>query len=126
MGIGLNEIPFKFRWDLVIWKPIVVSSEPKGVLGPSEAHIEVVVVLDNSSPSEGDSDSVMVETGSKPVSDQGEFRIGPKPVPEFGETGIEPSLVFEEDVDDSFDRVADFEKDEEVEIPIFGSPTHNP
>jgi len=26
--------------------------------------------------------------------------------------------VFEEDVDDFFDRVADFEKDEEVEIPI--------
>jgi len=30
----------------------------------------------------------------------------------------EPPLVFEDDVDDSFDRVANFEKDEEVEIPI--------
>jgi len=26
--------------------------------------------------------------------------------------------MFKEDVDDSFDGVADFEKDEEVEIPI--------
>jgi len=42
--------------------------------------------------------------------------MGPKPVLETGEA--KPPLVFEEDVDYSFDRVADFEKDEEVEIPI--------
>ena len=95
-----------------------MQSEPKGVLGPSEAHVEVVDVLDDSSPYEGDSDSVMVERGSEPVSDQGEFGTGSKPVPEIGERGIEPPLIFEEYVDDSFDRVADFEKDEEVEIPI--------
>jgi len=29
-----------------------------------------------------------------------------------------PPLVFEDDVDDYFDKVADFEKDEELEIPI--------
>ena len=60
----------------------------------------------------------MVETGSEPVSNQGAFGTGPELVPEIGETGIEPPLVFEKDVDDSFDRVADFEKDKEVEIPI--------
>ena len=43
---------------------------------------------------------------------------GPEPVPKTGEAGIEPPPVFEEDVDDSFDRITDFEKDEEVEIPI--------
>ena len=58
--------------------------------------------MDDSSPSEGDSDSVMVETGYEPVSNQGEFGTGPELVPEIGGTGIEPLLVFEEDVDDSF------------------------
>jgi len=118
-GLGLNEITFEFGWDLVVWKPIVVQSEPKGVLGPSEAHVEVVDVLDDSSPYEGDSDSVMVERGSEPVSDQGEFGTGSEHVPEIGETGVELPLIFEEDVDDSFDRVADFEKDKKVEIPIW-------
>ena len=118
MGLRLNEIPFEFEWDLVVWKPFVEQSEPKGVLGPSEAYVEVVDVLDDSSPSEGDSDSIMVEIGSELVSDQGEFGTGSEPVPEIGETRIEPPLRFEEEVDDSFDRVANFEKDKEVEIPI--------
>jgi len=65
-----------------VWKPILEQSEPKGVLGPSEAHIEVV---DDSSPSEGDCDSVMAEIGYEHVSDQSEFRTGPEPVPEIGE-----------------------------------------
>ena len=60
----------------------------------------------------------MVEIGSEPVSDQGEFGRGPKPIPKIGETETEPRLVFEEDVDDFFDRVTDLEKDEEVEIPV--------
>jgi len=118
VGLRLNEIPFEIGWDLVVWKPTLEQSEPKGVLGPSEAHVEVVDVLDDSSPSEEDFDSVMVEIGSESISDQGEFGTEPEPVPKIGETGIEPQLVFEEDVGDSFDRVADFEKDEEVEIPI--------
>jgi len=118
VGLGLDEIPFEFGWNLVVWKPVVVQSEPKGVLRPSQAHVEVVNVLNDSSPSEGDSDSVMAETGSKPISEQAEFGTGSEPVPEIGEMRIEPPLIFEEDVDDSFDRVADFEKDEEVEILI--------
>jgi len=69
VGSRLNEIPFKFGWNLVVWKPILEQSEPKGLLGPSEAHVEVVDVLDDSSPYEGDSDSVIVEIGSEPVSD---------------------------------------------------------
>jgi len=66
----------------------------------------------------------MVETGSKPVSDQGEFRIGSKPVPEIGETGIEPPLVFRKDVDDFFHRVAILRKMKRLRS-YFGSPTHN-
>jgi len=58
-------IPFEIGWNLVIWKPFGVQSEPKAVLGPNEAHIEVVDVLDDSSPS----DSVRVETGSEAVSE---------------------------------------------------------
>ena len=75
-------------------------------------------VIDESSPSERDYDSIRVEIGSELVSKQSEFGTGPEPVPEFGEIGVEPPLLFEEDVDDSFDRVADFEKEEEVEISI--------
>ena len=71
-----------------MWKPILEQSDPKGALGPGEVHIEVVNVVDD------------------------------EPVPKIGEAGIEPPPMFEENVDDSFDRVADFEKDEEVEIPI--------
>jgi len=118
VGLGLNEIPFEFGWDLVMWKPILAQAEPKGALGPSELHIEVVNVVDDSSPSEEDSDSVMTETGSEPVSNQIEFGTRSEPVPEIGETRIEPPLVFEENVDDSFDRVPDFDKDEEAEILI--------
>ena len=36
----------------------------------------------------------------------------PKTVPDLGEAGTEPSLVFEDRLDDSFDRIADFEKHE--------------
>ena len=71
VGLGLDAIPFEFGWNLVVWKPFGVQSEPKAVLGPNEAHIDVVDVLDESSPSEGDSNSVRVETGSKPISEQG-------------------------------------------------------
>ena len=73
VGLGLDEIPFEFGWNLVVWKPVVVQSEPKGVLRPSQAHVEVVNVLNDSSPSEGDSNSVMVKTRSEPVSEQSGF-----------------------------------------------------
>jgi len=92
VGLGLNAIPYEFGWDLVVWKRTLEQSEPKGVLGPNEAHVEVVDVLDDSSPSEGDSDSVMVEIGSEPVSEQGEFGTGPEPIPETGEA--EPPVEF--------------------------------
>jgi len=118
VGLGLDAIPFEFGWNLVVWKPFGVQSAPKAVLGPNEAHIEVVDVLDESSASEGDFDSVRVEIGSEPVSEQGEFGTGPEPIPEFGEIGVEPPLIFKEDVNDTFDRVANFEKEEEVEISI--------
>ena len=117
MALGLKAIPIEVGWDLVMWKPILEQSEPKGALRPSEVHTEAFVV-DDSSLLEGDSDSVMVETGSEPISDQSEFRTRPQLVPKIGDARIEPSPMFEEDVDDSFDSVADFEKDEEVEIPI--------
>jgi len=67
VGLRLDEIPFEFEWNLVFWKPFAVQSEPTGVLGPSKAHVEVVDVLNDLSQSEGEFDSVMVETGSEPV-----------------------------------------------------------
>ena len=87
MGLGLNEIPFEFEWNLVVWKPILEQYELKGFLGPSEAHVEVIDGLDDSFPFEGDSNSVMVETRSEPISDQGDFKTGPELIPEIGEAG---------------------------------------
>ena len=120
VGLGLDAIPFEFEWNLVVWKPFGVQFEPKAILGSNEAGIEIVDVLDDSCPSEGDgdSDSVRAEIWSKPVSKQGNFGTGPKLVLEFGEVGVEPPLIFEDDVNDSFDRVADFGKEEELEILI--------
>jgi len=120
VGLGLDEISFEFGWNLVVWKPFGVQFEPKAMLGPNEAGIEIVDVLDDSSPTEddGDSDTVRAETGSEPVSEQGDFGTGPEPVPEFGEVGVEPPPIFEENMDASFDKVADFERDEEVDTPV--------
>jgi len=54
-----------------------------------------VDVIDESSPSERDYDSIRVEIGSELVSKQSEFGTGPEPVPEFGEIGVEPLFLFE-------------------------------
>jgi len=117
VGLGLNEISSQFGWDLVVWKPILQQSEPKGALGPSEVQTEIFVV-DDSSSSEGDSDSVLAEIGFEPVFDLYESGTSPEPVLNVDEAAREPPSVFEENVDDSFDRVVDFKKNEEVDTPI--------
>ena len=58
--LGLDAIPFEFGWNVAVWKHFGVQYEPKAIPGLNKAHIEVVDVLDDSSPSEGDSDSVRV------------------------------------------------------------------
>ena len=67
-------------------------------------------MLDDSSPSEedGDSDTVRAKTGYEPTSEQGDFGTGPEPVLEFAEVGVEYPSIFEENVDASFDKVANF------------------
>ena len=120
VGLGLDAIPFEFGWNLGVWKPFGVQFEHKAILGPNEPGIEIIDVLNDSSPSEedGEFDSIRAEIGFEPVSEQGDFGIGTEPVPEFGEVGVEPPLIFDDVVDDSFDRVTDFGKEKEVEIPI--------
>ena len=77
-------------------------------------------MLDESFPSEddGDSDTVRAETGIEPISELGDLGTGPKPVPGVDEVGVEPPSIFEENVDVSFDKVADFERNEEIETPV--------
>jgi len=120
IGLGLDEIPFEFGWNLVIRKPFGVQFGSKAVLEPNEAGFEVVDVLNDSSAYEddGDSDTIRAETGSEPVSEQGDLGTGFEPLPEIGEVRVEPSPIFEENVDVSFDKVADFERDEEVDTPV--------
>jgi len=61
---------------------------------------------------------VLVERGPEPVYDLNESGTRLEPVPDVDEAAREPPSMFEENVDDSFDRVVDFEKDEEVDTPI--------
>jgi len=120
VGLGLNEIPFDFGWELVIWKSFGVQFGSKAILGPNEAGFDVVDVLDESFPSEDDghSDTVRVKIGPEPVSEMGDLGIGPEPVPKVSEAGVEPPSVFVDHADMSFDKVADFEGDEEVDPPV--------
>jgi len=125
--LGLNKIPFDFGWELVIWKPFRVQLGSKAVLGLNETGFDVVDVLDESPPSEddGDSDIARAETGPEPVSEIGDLGTGPEPVLEVGESGVEPPFVFVEHADMSFDKVADFEGDEEVDPPVdFATQDH--
>jgi len=118
LGLGLNEVPPEIGRDLVLWEPILEQYGLKGVLGTSEVQTEVVDVVDDSSLSEGDSDSVPAEAGPEPVSNLSEFGTRSEHVPSVSEAGSEPPPMFEQNVDDSFDRVTDFEKHEDVDTPI--------
>ena len=116
--MGLSEVSSKFLWDLVLFEPILEQSGPKGVLRPSEVQTEVIDVVDDSPLSEGDSDSMLAKTRPKPVSDLSGSETRPEPIPDFGEPGTETPPVFEDSVDESFARVADFEKHKEFDTPI--------
>jgi len=120
VGLGLNEIPFDFRLKLVIWEPFGVQFGSKAVLRPNETGFDVVNVLDESSPweNDGDSDMASVEIGPEPISAVDDLETGPEPVPEAGESDVEPPPIFEEHEDLSFEKVADFEREEEVEPPV--------
>jgi len=120
VGLGLDKILFEFGWELVIWKPFGVQFWSKAVLGPNKANFDVVDVLDELPPSEddGDSNTVRAEIGSEPVFEMGDLGVGPESVPELGEVGVESPPLFEENVDVSFYKVADFERDEEVDTPV--------
>ena len=117
VGLGLNEVPPEFGWDLVFFEPILEQSRPKGVQGPSDVQTEVIDVDDDSSPSEGDSDSVhvtsweivLVETRSEHV-------------PDSNKPQLEPNPFYEERSDDFLDdfseKVADMDLGEGPETPI--------
>jgi len=96
VGLGLEEIPYDFGWELVIWKPFRVQFESKAVLGSNEAGLDVIDVLDESSPSKdnGDFDMARAEIGPQPISEMGDLGIGPEPVPGVGEVGVEPPSIF--------------------------------
>ena len=118
MGLGLNEIPFEFGWELAHWKPFGVQFGSMVILGANEVGLDMVDVLDESSPSEDDgySDTVRADIGPEPVFVMGDLGTGPEPVPEV--SGVGPPSIFEENVNMSFDKVADFEGDEEVDPPV--------
>jgi len=118
MGLGLDEVLLEFGCDLVLFEPILEQSGPKGVQGPSTVQTKVIDVVDDSSLSEGDSDSTLAETRPDPISDLSEFGTRSEPVLDLGEAGTEPPPVFKDSVDDSFDMVEDFEKNEGFDTPV--------
>ena len=58
-GLELEDVPYEFGWELVLFEFVVVQA-------PSEAKFEVFEVEDEPSLSEGDSDELHV-TGEKSV-----------------------------------------------------------
>jgi len=109
MGLGFNEVPPEFGWDMVLFEPILEQSVPKDVQGPSEVQTKVIDVNDDSSLFEEDFDSVLVETRSEPV-------------PESSNPQLELNPIYEERLDDFLDdfskNVADIDLGERLETPI--------
>jgi len=123
IGKGLGDVPSRFVWKLVEWKPTVEQSESKGGLGPNEVFTDVFEVLEVV-------DDVS-EEGSVPenILGLGDFETGPEPIPNFSEIRIESPLVFEDKLDDPFDKVADINVNEEPETPhetIQSTPVDKP
>ena len=118
MSLKLNEIPYKFGWDLVLFEFGMVELESKVVQGPSEANFEVFEVEDESSVSEGDSDellvtrekSVLAATGPEPGSVLSsllpESKIREDPGSNPFKCQPEPFPVYEERMDES-EKVGD-------------------
>ena len=129
VGLKLEDVPYEFGWDLVLFEFVVVDLESKVVQGPSEAKFEVFEVEDESSLFEGDSDeshvtgekSVLAGTGPEPGSESSSFlpesETRVEPGSDTFECQPEPFLVHEEQMDES-ERVADVDVSEESESPI--------
>ena len=116
VGLGLNEVPPEFGWDLALFKVDGEQTVSDGVFESDEAQTGLEVVLELSGVLSGAEDSP--DPMSKGVSGLGETEIGPEPIPDLSEARTEPPLVFEDKWDDSFDRVADIEADEEYDILV--------
>ena len=66
-------------------KPILEQSKLKSILRPSEVQTEVVDVVDDTSLSEGGSNSVLADIRPEPVSDLSESGTKSEPVPDVDE-----------------------------------------
>ena len=70
VGMELSDVPPKFGWDLVLTKPDVEPTGPKGVLDPSTGQ----------TMSDGVLEVDTAESGPELGSESGEARTGPAPV----------------------------------------------
>jgi len=116
LGLGLNEVPLEFGWDLALFKVDGEQTVSEGVFESDEAQTGFDVVPELSGVlfgAEGSPDPM-----SEGVLGLSETETGPEPVPDLSEARTEPPLVFEDKWDDSFDRVADIEADEEYDILV--------
>ena len=100
--LDLGDVPTKFGWELVLFKPVVEQPRSEGV---SVSGLEFGGF----------------RTGSEPVPDLGRFETGPEHVSDVGKAEPEPSPVFENFLGTSFDNldwVADINLDEGPQTPI--------
>jgi len=126
VGFELSDVRPEYGWDLVLFEQTVEQTGSGGVVESSEALTVSESVLESCEVQSG-SDIVFepsgvlsgVEDSPGPVfnsvSGLGETGTGPEPIPDLGEARTEPSLIFEESLDDPFDnldQIADIDKDE--------------
>jgi len=100
--LDLGDVPVKFGWELVLFKPIVEQPRSKGV-------------------SMSGLDFGGFGTRSEYVPNLGGFETGAEPVSDVDKAEPEPSPVFEDFLGTSFDnlvRVIDIDVDEEPQTPI--------
>jgi len=102
VGLNLSDLPVKFGWKLVLFKPVTEQPKSEGVF-------------------ESGSDFGGLGTEFQSSADVSGFETGAEPVSDMGKAEIEPSSVFEDflgTVFDNLDQVADIDLDEEPQTPI--------
>jgi len=114
IGRGLSGVSSGFGWNLFEWKPTVEQSGSEGDLGPDEIFTDEVVEVVEVSKEESMPENLLGLEG---------FRAGSEPVSDFSETRTESPLIFEDKLDDTFDKVVDIDMPEELKTPHETDPS---
>jgi len=101
LGMGLNDVPSGFAWELVEWKPMVQLFRAEFGVKPTENFVEVCDVVEVEDDTSGE--SVKIDLN---------LRIEAEPVHDLGGIGSESLPVFEDYLGDTFEKVGEIDLDE--------------